>query len=103
MTFRVEVTTEAERDLAEIQDWLLSQRAGEAGLRWLAALEDAIASLAEFPARCAYAPENKVFPVELRHLLYGHRPDVYRIIFTIDQKTVYVLHVRHGRRQSVRQ
>lgn len=102
MTFRVEVTADAERDVDAIPEWLLSQHAGETGLRWFVALEDAIASLAEFPERCALAPENRVFPFEVRHLLYGHKPHVYRILFMIDRGTVHILHVRHGRRQAAR-
>jgi hypothetical protein len=38
-------------------------------MRWFLALQDAIASLAEFPERCQLAPENAVFPFEVRHLL----------------------------------
>jgi plasmid stabilization system protein ParE len=103
MTFRVETTAAAEQDADAILDWLLSEYAGETGMRWLAALEDAVASLAEFPARCPLAPENTAFPVEVRHLLYGRKPRVYRILFTIEDQTVYVLHIRHGRRQPLRQ
>jgi plasmid stabilization system protein ParE len=66
------------------------------------ALQDAIASLAEFPARCSLAPENPGFPFEVRHLLYGQSPHVYRILFTIEDKTVYILHIRHGRRQPLK-
>jgi plasmid stabilization system protein ParE len=102
MTFRVETTAEAERDADAILDWLLSQHAGEAGIRWFLALQNAIASLAEFPARCPLAPESAVFPFEVRHLLYGHLPHVYRILFTIETNTVYVLHIRHGRRQPLK-
>ena len=34
----------------------------------------------------------------LRHLLYGKRPHVYRVIFEIDEprKVVNVLTIRHG-------
>jgi plasmid stabilization system protein ParE len=103
MTFRVETTIEAEQDADNILAWLLSEHAGETGMRWFAALRDAIASLAEFPARCPLAPENSVFPFEVRQLLYGRKPHVYRILFTIEGKTVYVLHIRHGRRQPLRQ
>ncbi len=71
-------------------------------MRWFAALQDAIASLAEFPQRCPLAPENDAFPFEVRHLLYGRRPNVYRILFTIEEKTVFVLHIRHGRRQPLK-
>jgi plasmid stabilization system protein ParE len=102
MTFRVETTAQAERDAESILEWLLSQHAGEAGTRWFQALESAIASLTEFPKRCALAPEDRVFPFEVRQLLYGHKPHIYRILFTIQDETVYVLHIRHGRRQPVK-
>ena len=71
-------------------------------MRWFAAPQEAIASLAEFPARCPLAPENAVSPFEVRHLLYGRKPHVYRILFTIEDRTVYVLHIRHGRRQPLK-
>ena len=102
MTFRVEVTAEAERDADAILEWLLSQHAGDTGIRWFIALEEAIASLAEFPDRCPLAPESSLFPFEVRHLLYGHPPHIYRILFTFAENTVYVLHIRHGRREPVK-
>jgi plasmid stabilization system protein ParE len=103
MTFRVETTAAAEEDADAILGWLLSEGAGETGMRWFAALQDAIASLAEMPTRCPLAPENAVFPFEVRQLLYGRKPNAYRILFTIEDKTVYVLHIRHGRRQPLKQ
>ena len=78
------------------------QEVGEAGERWFVALRAAIASLAQLPSRCHLAPEHLNSPVELRQLLYGRRPHVYRTLFTIDGDAVYVLHVRHGRRKPVR-
>src|SRR5437667_12835621 len=63
MTFRVEVTAQAEHDSDLILDWLLSHHAGNAGVRWIDALHDAIKSLGEFPKRCALAPESKIFPI----------------------------------------
>jgi plasmid stabilization system protein ParE len=102
MTFRVETTAAAEQEADAILDWLLSQHAGDAGVRWFLALQDAIGSLTEFPERCPLAPESIAFPFEVRHLLYGHTPHVYRILFTIENKTVFVLHVRHGRRQPLK-
>jgi plasmid stabilization system protein ParE len=98
MTFRVETTAAAEREAQAILEWLLEQQAGETGLRWFRNLEQAIQSLSHFPERCSLAPENDRFPFEVRQLLYGRRPHVYRILFTIEQDAVYVLHIRHGRR-----
>jgi plasmid stabilization system protein ParE len=102
MTFRVETTTIAEQEADTILAWLMSQHAGDAGIRWFLALQDAIASLAEFPMRCPLAPESSAFPFEVRQLLYGHPPHVYRILFTIEHETAYVLHIRHGRRQPLK-
>ena len=101
MAFRVKTTTKAKRDLDDILKRLLSQEAGETGLRWFQGLHQAIATLADSPQRCALAPENAVFPFEVRHLLYGRKPHVYRTIFTIEDNTVSVLHIRHGRRQPI--
>jgi len=99
MDFRVEITEEAERDAHGILEWLISKRAGATGLRWFQGLEKAIASLAAFPYRCPLAPENEAFPFEVRHLLYGRPPHVYRLLFRVENETVYVLHIWHGRRR----
>ena len=103
MTFRVEITAAAEQEADEILDWLVSAHAGDSGLRWFEALEQAIASLAEFPTRGLLAPENVSFPFEVRQLLYGDLPHVYRILFTIEGNVVFVLHIRHGRRRPLKQ
>jgi plasmid stabilization system protein ParE len=102
MDFRVELSDRAQRDIAAIYDWLLSQEAGDAGQRWFTALSTAFASLASLPSRCPLAPENRDSPVELRQLLYGRRSHTYRILFTIADDAVHVLHVRHARRRPAR-
>ncbi len=76
MAFQVETTAGAERDADAILEWLLSQHAGDAGIRWFVALNDAIESLSEFPERCPLAPESALFRFEVRQLLYGHTPHV---------------------------
>jgi plasmid stabilization system protein ParE len=101
MAFRVEVTPQAEQDADAILEWLLSQHAGEAGIRWFLRLREAIDSLAEMPGRCALAPENASVPFEMRQLLYGRKPHVYRILFTVEGDVVYVLRIRHGRRRHL--
>jgi plasmid stabilization system protein ParE len=65
------------------------------------ACKKAIASLSELPTRCSLAPENKDFPFEVRQLFYGSTHHRYRILFTIEDDTVTVLHIRHGRRDSI--
>ena len=101
MAFRVELSDQAQTDIATLYDWLRSQQAGNAGERWFSALRDAIGSLSELPMRCRVAPESRDSPVEVRQLLYGRKPHVYRILFAVDGEVVQVLHVRHARRRPL--
>jgi plasmid stabilization system protein ParE len=94
MAFRVEQTARADRDLDDILTWLLAEGAGETGLRWVAGMKKAIGSLSELPARCPLANENATFPFEVRQLLYGHKGSMYRVLFTIREDVVSVLHIR---------
>ena len=97
MSFDVRITPDAEQDAEEILDWLIEQHAGETGARWSLRMSEAVESLAELPRRCKLAPEDASSPYEVRELLYGDKPHLYRLLFTIENEVVYVLHVRHGR------
>ena len=101
MTFRVEISAQAERDAESILEWLIAEHTGQAGIDWFLSLDDAFASLAEFPERCLVAPESARFPFEVRQLLFGRKPHIYRILFTIETNKVQVLHIRHGRRKPL--
>ena len=50
------------------------------------------------PGRCRLAPEDEVFPSEVRELFYRKKFDVYRVLFTVEGDMVIVLHIQHGRR-----
>ena len=97
MAYRVELTERAIRDL----DHLYAEKnaaESEAAARRYNGLERAIYTLANYPRRCPAAPEASKTKPPLRHLLYGRKPHVYRIIYEIDEKrkTVWVLTIRHG-------
>ncbi len=64
MAFRVEISAQAERDAEAILDWLLSEHPGHAAIDWFLALDDAFASLAEFPERCPIALRIRAFLIE---------------------------------------
>ena len=87
----------AQRDLAGIYDWI-GARASDAALAWYRGLKGAILTLRNGPNRCPVTPEDR----DLRHLLYGGKPHIYRVIFRVleKQKQVDVLHIRHGARQE---
>jgi plasmid stabilization system protein ParE len=101
MVFEVVTTPEAEDDALKILDWLMAQHAGDTGRRWFFNMDEAIRSLADMPQRCKVAPESASAPYEIRELHYGRRPHVYRILFTIEDRTVTVLNIMHGRRKPL--
>ena len=96
MAYRVELTFRAFDDLDRL--YLIMEAVGsEQASAWFNSLQAAIFSLSERPARCPVTPENR----RMRHLLYGKGRYVYRVIYTIDEKTkvVKVAHIRHGAQQ----
>lgn len=96
MAYLVSITFRAERDLARLYEDINTEYSG-AALKWYRGLKDAILSLEERPNRCPVTPEKR----QLRHLLYGHKPHVYRVIYRVleRQRQVEVLHIRHGARR----
>jgi len=95
MAYLVSVTARAARDLIQLYDDI-NAADSYAARRWYMGLKQPILSLEELPKRCAATPENRKF----RHLLYGDKPYVYRVIYRIleRQRRVEILHIRHGAR-----
>ena len=100
MAYLVELTDRSARDL---QDLFEAKNAPDSATaaRWYNGLEKAVFTLERYPARCPVAPEGKRAGRRLRHLLYGKKPHVYRVIYEIDEpnKLVRVLTIRHGARE----
>src|SRR5690349_10709712 len=84
MTYRVDLATRAERDLIDLFQQINAFES-IAAARWFNGLEEAIHSLESFPRRCPQAPESKKYRRPLRHLLYGSKPHIYRVIYEIDE------------------
>lgn len=95
MTFQVEITPIAEAQIEQAYGWY-RERNPEFADRWFRALMNAIATLQEKPRRCNLAVEHEIFPEEVRQLLYGKSKNIYRLLFTIRDTTVYILYVRHS-------
>lgn len=64
---------------------------------WFDGIDTAILELREFPLGFALAPENSRFMEEIRHRVVGS----YRVIFTVEDDRVHVLHVRHVRQKGL--
>jgi mRNA-degrading endonuclease RelE of RelBE toxin-antitoxin system len=103
MTYLVEFAARAVRDL-EILYVEKNAAESHAAARWYNGLELAVYALASYPHRCPLAPEVRRMKRELRNLLYGKKPHVYRVIYEVDEgrQTVLVLTIRHGARRKLK-
>jgi len=103
MTYRVELANRAVRDLELLY---LEKNAAEsqAAARWYNLLEEAVSSLGALPHRCTVAPEGRRLRRKIWHLLFGRKPNTYRVIYEIDerQRTVWVLTIRHAARRKIK-
>jgi toxin ParE1/3/4 len=100
MAYLVSLTYRAQRDLVHLYREINAGHS-DAALKWYRGLKEAILSLEDHPNRCPVTPESD----KLRHLLYGHKPHIYRAIYRVleKQKQVEVLHIRHGARQRFKE
>jgi plasmid stabilization system protein ParE len=96
MAYRVEITQRAERDLLSLYHQINAEDSIHAR-QWYFGLKAAIRSLRALPNRAPTTPEGK----KLRHLLYGTKPHVYRVIYRVRNRArrVEILHIRHGARK----
>lgn len=90
MGYKVEITEKAQEEVREAVRWIAQYSPDKAAL-WHFELMRKVGSLEDFPARCPLAMEGKTHGQEMRSLIF----DRYRILFIIDDETVYVLRVRH--------
>jgi plasmid stabilization system protein ParE len=96
MRYRVIVTPEAERDLRNASGYIRRDNA-RAASAWLKGARQRIKTLMQYPERCHLAPESASFNQPIRELFYGSGSrGTHRILFVVLNRTVFVLHIRHG-------
>jgi plasmid stabilization system protein ParE len=84
MEYHVVLADSAKDDADSLYQWVI-ERAPLRGPEWFERLLDCLYSLNHSPGRCPLAPEATRSHREIRHLLYGKRRNVYRILFEIDE------------------
>jgi plasmid stabilization system protein ParE len=97
MEYHVELSRRAESDLASIYTETNAEQS-EARYRWYNGLEATVLSLVTMPYRGTRTREDR----KLRQLLYGNKPHICRVIYSVNQRsrTVVILHIRHGAQQD---
>jgi plasmid stabilization system protein ParE len=81
----------AEADLASSVQWGLETWGEEATFQWYREFKHSITDLlSTFPLSQPPAPDNDEFDVEVQQMVVGR----YRVLFTIQDKRVVILHIR---------
>lgn len=97
MSYRVIIFPSAQKEIDQAYRWM-TRHMPKAATLWHFDLMEAFASLENFPNRCPLARENPYFKDELRQLLCGK----YRIVFTVKDEEVHIVHVRHEARETAK-
>src|SRR5262245_13456578 len=102
MKYDVRLQPPAVRDLEEAYVWA-ANHAPLTAERWLARFQEALQTLGTNPLRCAFAPEHRKAKRDLRQLLFGKKPNVFRAVFLIEGEVVRVLRIRRAARRPLKQ
>ncbi len=100
MSFEVEYTANAQRELEDVYLWIKARMPLSAA-RWRDDLITKVESLTNDPQRHRLAPESRRFSCEIRQLLFRKRRSQFRIIFAIAGQRVVILSVRHHSRRPL--
>lgn len=76
-----------------------ARHAPTAATAWLTRFEAALRTLETNPDRCPTAHESRRTGRDLREFLFGRRPNIFRVIFLIEDDSVRVLRIRRSARR----
>ena len=91
MPYRVEIAPSAEQEIEQVYCRIYNDSPINAE-RWRQKLVDIFDNLQLFPEGCGLAPETDRVDFQVRQTFHG----VYRVLFTIVDDRVVILHFRHG-------
>lgn len=93
MKFRVETTSQSERDFWTCYDYIY-ERNPDGALRWVDAFDEALQSLETDPHR-GLAPESEGHDEEIRQRIFKTRHGLpHRILFVVRGNVIHIIHVR---------
>ena len=101
MRYVTVVQRRATGDIRRAVAWIARHISTVSAARWQARILRAVESLETKPDRCPEADEEGNLGINLRCLLSGRRPHVYRILFTVDGLEVNVHRILHAFRDHI--
>lgn len=100
MSYQVLLHRLAREDLDRAYLYVAKHAPDTAG-RWLDRFEDALTTLELNPQRCSVDRERRKTAKDLREFHFGKRPNVFRVIFTIEQQYVHILRILRAQRRPL--
>lgn len=79
----------------------VAKRAPLTTAAWVARFERAIMTLEHHPERCSLALESRKSTRSLRELHFGKKPNVFRAVFAIDDRSVRILRILRAQRRPL--
>ena len=102
MSYNVELTRRAVSDVDGILGWL-GERSPQGAAAWHDVWRDVLDRLGDQPTIYGAAPEDADHDADIRHVVFKtRRGRRYRALFTIQGRTVFVLHVRGPGQPTIR-
>ena len=104
MTHEVVILSKAKSQLYQNALWWAENRSMEQAIRWLNGFETKLQTLSINPERHAIIREQALFGWEhnYRQLLYGMSGQfTHRAIYRFNEKTVFVISIRHLSQQDI--
>jgi plasmid stabilization system protein ParE len=86
----------ADADIRRTMRWIESEVSFEASIRWHEKLRTAVRTFSKNPERYPEAYEAEILNLNLRMMLFGKKPHVYRVLYTFTDSHVYIHRVRHA-------
>jgi len=99
----LEVRPKARDDIRRIHSFITRKISHHSAAKWYTGLILRFRKLARSAETWPEADEAGTVECDLRMVLFGKRPHVYRILFTIDGDTVNVLRIRHAAQDAITQ
>ncbi|MCC3591197.1 type II toxin-antitoxin system RelE/ParE family toxin [Microcoleus sp. PH2017_28_MFU_U_A] len=94
MSYQVLIQPPAFQEIETAYRWMCDYLSADIANQWYYDIQDAIASLQQFPYRCSVAPEAAIIGREIRQLWVG-KGRTHRILFVVEGDTVAIIHIRH--------
>ena len=100
MTYKVRLQPAALEDLDEAYK-NAAQHAPLTAAAWLERFHAALETLSTNPTRCVLAPEKSKSKRTLHQYLYGKGRNVFRVVFTVEHDTVWIIRIRRAARRQM--